>query len=135
MISFYCLKTSREMNKIHYELNEKVSEIKRMQMELSRREDKDAELIKTLEKENVTLKVGNFYPLLISLQFSCFIVRNCNNAFLVSFSSNMILLSFVIRWRRMKLRLHWKQARNLLPVKCHLTLLRFRTKIQTVLVW
>lgn len=54
------------MTKIHDELNEKSSEIKRLQMELSRRKDEDVanavdslkRLIKTLEKENVTLKVG-----------------------------------------------------------------------------
>ncbi|XP_054801937.1 golgin candidate 3-like isoform X2 [Prosopis cineraria] len=57
-------KTSKEMSKIHDELNEKVSEIKCLRMELSRREDEDADavdslkkLIKSLEKENVTLKV------------------------------------------------------------------------------
>ncbi|KAK4270883.1 hypothetical protein QN277_019649 [Acacia crassicarpa] len=56
-------KTLKEMSKIRDELNEKVSEIKRLQMELSRREDEDVgamdslkKLIKSLEKENVTLK-------------------------------------------------------------------------------
>lgn len=66
IISCYCLKTSKEITKIRDELNEKVSEIKSLQMELSRREDESRanavdslkRLIKTLEKENVTLKVG-----------------------------------------------------------------------------
>ncbi|KAH1240832.1 Golgin candidate 3 [Glycine max] len=58
-------KASKEMNKIHTELNEKVSEIKHLQLELTRRENEGGEavdslkrLIKTLEKENTTLKVG-----------------------------------------------------------------------------
>ncbi|KAF7801277.1 golgin candidate 3-like isoform X1 [Senna tora] len=57
--------TSMEKRKIHDEVNEKASEVKRLQMELSRREDEDAanavdslkRLIKTLEKENVALKM------------------------------------------------------------------------------
>lgn len=55
------------MSKIRDELNERVSKTKCLQMELSRREDEDVgamdslkKLIKSLEKENVTLKVVNF---------------------------------------------------------------------------
>ncbi|KAK7389883.1 hypothetical protein VNO78_25179 [Psophocarpus tetragonolobus] len=57
-------KTSKEMNKIHTELNAKVSEIKHLQFELTRQENEAGEaadslkrLIKTLEKENTTLKM------------------------------------------------------------------------------
>ncbi|KAL6126246.1 hypothetical protein ACLB2K_074297 [Fragaria x ananassa] len=54
-------KTSIEMSKIHNELNDKISEISRLQMELNRREDGNAEnfkrLIATLEKENNSLKM------------------------------------------------------------------------------
>ncbi|KAG5100866.1 hypothetical protein JHK82_045918 [Glycine max] len=57
-------RTSKEMNKIHNELNEKVSEIKHLELELTRRENEGGEavdslkrLIKTLEKENTTLKM------------------------------------------------------------------------------
>ncbi|XP_027335643.1 golgin candidate 3-like isoform X2 [Abrus precatorius] len=57
-------KTSKEMSKIHNELNEKVSEIKHLQFELTRRENEAVEamdglkrLIKTLEEENTTLKM------------------------------------------------------------------------------
>ncbi|KAG4940211.1 hypothetical protein JHK87_044082 [Glycine soja] len=59
-----CCDTSKEMNKIHNELNEKVSEIKHLELELTRRENEGGEavdslkrLIKTLEKENTTLKM------------------------------------------------------------------------------
>lgn len=53
------------MKKLHNDLNEKVSEIKRLQLELTRREDEAAgdavdsskRLIETLEKENTALKV------------------------------------------------------------------------------
>ena len=56
------------MNKICDELNEKVSEIKCLQFELTRRENEEPgeavdslkRLIKTLEKDNTTLKVGRF---------------------------------------------------------------------------
>ncbi|KAE9595453.1 hypothetical protein Lal_00031233 [Lupinus albus] len=56
-------KTSKEVSKVHNELNEKVSEIKRLQLELARRENEEAveavdslkRLIKTLEKENTNL--------------------------------------------------------------------------------
>ncbi|MED6133333.1 hypothetical protein PIB30_027367 [Stylosanthes scabra] len=58
-------KTSMEMTKLRDELNEKVSEIKRLQFELTRRENDVAgeaadglkRLVKTLEKENATLKM------------------------------------------------------------------------------
>lgn len=64
----YCIiawKTTNEMKKLHNDLNEKVSEIKRLQLELTRREDEAAgdavdsskRLIETLEKENTALKV------------------------------------------------------------------------------
>ncbi|RDX76775.1 Golgin candidate 3 [Mucuna pruriens] len=56
--------TSKEMNRIHNQLNEKVSEIKHLQFELTRRENEAGEavdslkrLIKTLEEENTTLKM------------------------------------------------------------------------------
>lgn len=56
------------MSKLHNELNEKISEIKCLQLELTRREDEEAgdsvdsfkRLIETLEKENTTLKVSKF---------------------------------------------------------------------------
>ncbi|KAI5598756.1 hypothetical protein BDE02_02G152800 [Populus trichocarpa] len=59
-------KTSMDVNKIHDELNEKTSEIRRLQMELSRWEDADLNdsvknlkrVIATLEKENVNLKMA-----------------------------------------------------------------------------
>ncbi|KAJ6328718.1 hypothetical protein OIU77_010409 [Salix suchowensis] len=58
-------KTSVDVSKIHNELNEKTSEIRRLQIELSRREDEDPNVslkslkgvIATLEKENANLKV------------------------------------------------------------------------------
>lgn len=50
------------------ELNGKLSELRRLQMELNRREDEDANdvvenlkrVVATLEKENNSLKVNNF---------------------------------------------------------------------------
>ncbi|KAJ7007750.1 hypothetical protein NC653_006699 [Populus alba x Populus x berolinensis] len=61
-----CLKTSMDVNKIHDELNEKTSEIRRLQMELSRWEDADPDdsvknlkrVIATLEKENANLRMA-----------------------------------------------------------------------------
>ncbi|KAJ6940445.1 hypothetical protein NC651_006550 [Populus alba x Populus x berolinensis] len=61
-----CLKTSMDVNKIHDELNEKTSEIRRLQMELSRWEDADPNdsvknlkrVIAILEKENANLKMA-----------------------------------------------------------------------------
>ncbi|QCE12384.1 golgin candidate 3-like isoform X2 [Vigna unguiculata] len=54
-------KTTYEMSKLHNELNGKISEINRLQMELSRREDEETNsfkrLIESLEKENTTLKL------------------------------------------------------------------------------
>ncbi|XP_047148670.1 golgin candidate 3-like, partial [Vigna umbellata] len=57
-------KKSMEVNKIHNELNEQVSEIKHLQLELTKRENEAGEavdslkrFIKTLEKENTTLKM------------------------------------------------------------------------------
>ncbi|XP_050237693.1 golgin candidate 4 [Mercurialis annua] len=57
--------TSTEMSKLRSELNDKISEIRRLQMELSKREDEDADdsvkglkkIIATLEKENTSLKI------------------------------------------------------------------------------
>lgn len=62
------------MNQVHNELNEKASEIKHLQLELTRRQNEEAgeafdslkRLIKTLEKENTTLKVGRFMLYLIA---------------------------------------------------------------------
>ncbi|KAK7394702.1 hypothetical protein VNO78_15237 [Psophocarpus tetragonolobus] len=58
-------KTKNEVSQLHNELNEKISEINRLQLELTRREDEEASdavdsfkrLIATLEKENTTLKM------------------------------------------------------------------------------
>ncbi|KAK7274283.1 hypothetical protein RIF29_15366 [Crotalaria pallida] len=58
-------KTSKEVSEVRNELNEKVSEIKRLQFELARRENDEAveavdslkRLVKTLEKENAILKM------------------------------------------------------------------------------
>lgn len=55
------------MSKIHNDLNEKISEIRRLQLELNRRNDDGVDNIlenfkismATLEKENASLKVGN----------------------------------------------------------------------------
>ncbi|XP_015584426.1 golgin candidate 4 isoform X2 [Ricinus communis] len=59
-------KTSMEMSKIRNELNEKISEIRRLQIILSRREDENADdtvkglkrVLATLEKENANLKIA-----------------------------------------------------------------------------
>uniref|UniRef100_A0A6N2MDP2 GRIP domain-containing protein n=2 Tax=Salix viminalis TaxID=40686 RepID=A0A6N2MDP2_SALVM len=59
-------KTSVDVSKIHNELNDKTSEIRRLQIELSRREDEDPNVslkslkgvIATLEKENANLKMA-----------------------------------------------------------------------------
>lgn len=72
--SFYIIpqfsygQTSMEMNKIRSELNEKRSVIQRLQMELNRREEEEANdmveslkgVIANLEKENSCLKVDGF---------------------------------------------------------------------------
>lgn len=58
-------KTTTEVRQLHKELNEKVSEIKRLQLELTRQKGEEASnamdsskrLIETLEKENTTLKM------------------------------------------------------------------------------
>ncbi|XP_052729453.1 golgin candidate 3 isoform X2 [Vigna angularis] len=57
-------KTTYEMRKLHNELNGKISEINRLQMELSRQEDEETSdldsfkrMIESLEKENTTLKL------------------------------------------------------------------------------
>lgn len=60
--------TSIEITEMRKELNGKLSELRRMQMELNRREDGDANdvvenlkrVVATLEKENNSLKVNNF---------------------------------------------------------------------------
>lgn len=62
------------MSKIHDDLNEKVSEVRRLQMELNRRNDDGVDdiienfkrSVATLEKENARLKVGNIVVLLIA---------------------------------------------------------------------
>lgn len=82
----YCLscQTSLEMSKIRRELNEKFSEIGRLQMELDARGRKDANddaqslkrAIATLEKENNNLKVKTFVHCLIFIEYgevSCFL--------------------------------------------------------------
>ena len=61
------LQNSNEIEKIREELSEKMSAVKRLQLELNRREDEGAagvveklkRSIATLEKENASLKVGN----------------------------------------------------------------------------
>nr|KYP47607.1 hypothetical protein KK1_030713 [Cajanus cajan] len=58
-------KTTNEVSKLHDELNEKISEIRRLQLELTRREGEEAggsvdslqKQIEILEKENTTLKL------------------------------------------------------------------------------
>uniref|UniRef100_A0A5B7BAA0 Golgin candidate 4 n=1 Tax=Davidia involucrata TaxID=16924 RepID=A0A5B7BAA0_DAVIN len=68
-------KTSMEISKLHDELNGKISETRRLQMELKRREDAEADnivedlkrVIATLEKENRNLKVDFFVPSYICL--------------------------------------------------------------------
>ena len=58
------MQTVEETNKIHNELNKKISEIRRLEMELSKRKNAEADdvenlkrTIATLEKENNNLKV------------------------------------------------------------------------------
>jgi len=66
LMCFLNLQTSVDVSKIHNELNEKSSEIRRLQIELSTREDEDPNVnvkslkrvIATLEKENANLKVS-----------------------------------------------------------------------------
>lgn len=57
-------KTSTDMSKIHAELNEKISAVRRLQMELSRREDEGDDIVEnlkksiaSLERENASLKM------------------------------------------------------------------------------
>lgn len=60
--------TSIEITEMRKELNGKLSELRRLQMELNRREDGDANdvvenlkrVVATLEKENNSLEVNNF---------------------------------------------------------------------------
>lgn len=60
--------TSIEITEMRKELNGKLSELRRLQMELNRREDGDANdvvenlkrVVATLEKEKNSLKVNNF---------------------------------------------------------------------------
>lgn len=60
--------TSMEISKMQKELNEKLSEIRRLQMELNRREDEGTDdivgnlrrVVATLERENNSLKVSSF---------------------------------------------------------------------------
>lgn len=63
--SVICLQAFSETNKLQNDLNEKIFEIRRLQMELNRREDDGIDglenfkrSIATLEKENASLKVG-----------------------------------------------------------------------------
>lgn len=75
MVCFSFWQTSIEMSKIRNELNDKMSEINRLQMELNRRADADdaerlKRLIATLEKENTSLKVANF---VLICKMSCFV--------------------------------------------------------------
>lgn len=65
---FLCYwQTSLEMGKIHKELNEKLSELRQLQMELNRRGNEDVDdnvqnlkrVIATIERENNKLKVDN----------------------------------------------------------------------------
>lgn len=83
------------MRKLHNELNEKVSEIKRLQLELTRHEDGVAggaidsskRLIETLEKENITLKVCRF----------CVVSFNCSTkSFYHLINQNLIVVIFDI---------------------------------------
>lgn len=72
-----CWQTSTEMSVLRNELGEKISEIKRLQMELNRREDEGTDdvleslkrVIASLEMENSSLKVGSLC--IISLCFTC----------------------------------------------------------------
>lgn len=61
----FCLQTSTEMSKIHDELNEKISAVRRLQMELNRRDDEGDDILENLkksiaalERENASLKVS-----------------------------------------------------------------------------
>jgi len=78
----YCfLKTTTEVRQLHKELNEKVSEIKRLQLELTRQKGEEASnamdsskrLIETLEKENTTLKVCRYMHYIIPSQYRMFL--------------------------------------------------------------
>jgi len=78
---YCCLKTTTEVRQLHKELNEKVSEIKRLQLELTRQKGEEASnamdsskrLIETLEKENTTLKVCRYMHYIIPSQYKMFL--------------------------------------------------------------
>lgn len=67
MLFICCVQTSVEMGKIQKELNEKLSEIRQLQMNLSRKGSEDVDdnvqnlqrLVATIERENNKLKVDN----------------------------------------------------------------------------
>lgn len=83
------------MSKIHNELNEKVSEIKHLHFELTRRENEESgeavdslkRQIQTLERENAALKVGRFMHYL----FNC-ILKNLD--YLITQKFIMMLLYY-----------------------------------------
>lgn len=69
---------SFKANKLRQEVDEKESEIKRLQMELHRRQNEGTDdtdglrrVISNLEKENIELKVGHLY---LFLSYSTYIV-------------------------------------------------------------
>jgi hypothetical protein len=85
------------MSKIQNELNEKASEIKHLQLDLTRRQNEEAgeafnslkRLIETLEKENTALKVGRFI---------LYLFNNCNLRsfyFLLSYHSKIVNVAFL----------------------------------------
>jgi hypothetical protein len=93
----FAWKTSKEMSKIQNELNEKASEIKHLQLDLTRRQNEEAgeafnslkRLIETLEMENTSLKVGRFILYLF----------NCNSTsfyFLLSYHSQILNVAFLL---------------------------------------
>jgi len=91
-----------EVNKIHNELNEKVSEIKHLQLELTKRENGAGEavdslkrLIKTLEKENTALKVCIYaLPYLTHYRLLLFFCSKTDNGNLYYLPSETLILSY-----------------------------------------
>lgn len=83
LIFFLNLQTSVDVSKIHNELNEKTSEIRRLQIELSRREDEDPNVslkslkgvIATLEKENANLKVSCILNVIHARNVPCIVMK------------------------------------------------------------
>lgn len=96
LVAYYLIhfQTSMEMSKIQSELNEKTSEIRRLQVELARLEDEDANdsvksfkrVIATLEKENNNLKVNNL------VHFKTFFMQEtcCTYLYKVHTTSDML---------------------------------------------